>query len=573
MVWPLSALTAPPFAPWHVRALGAQPFVPRSWPVSALHALPFHPAVRCPAPNYSLLVWAPHHAITNSGAIQLGFARAAVAASAAAGGAHEAACLNALASAPCRRERDHVRLTRIPVPRQDALAWVLGYEAAVRRVRSLLGWRALFLVSNRPLTSSGAAAALQAAAATQEDELPVGSQGHYDLCPHCQEGGELLMCGGCAYAAHRRCIGIPHIPHEEWFCDKCLTAPPPLRSAALVPPAAPQAAPTVTASTPRAQPSGNQRVATQLRVGTLNATGLSSVTCADLATLLPTLQIDILAITESWEGAPCKGFAIPGFRWFGRRRRGGAQHGGVGFFVAEGLLGRMGFGVQRPQLEESLWLKLSGAGRGQRALCLGVVYLPTDNQPAEIRQAAFAALRADITSASVVGEVAVLGDFNARVGQGTGAPDARVGPHMCDTHRNANGRLLLDLLSSLDMYAMNGRSVEGGQFTYEHPSGSSCVDFVLVQRRLLEASRGTMRGSPKCELVVHPAAIHATAHRLLHMPLPAPAPRNPQRRMAQVKVVPRLALLRSNAPVPTPPGAPSHPAHPNNAPLPTDCDT
>ena len=492
----------------------------------------------------------------------------------------EVQCLAAMAEAGMVWEGDHVRLYNLPVPRISAVLWHQGYRAALARLRAQRGWRGRLLMCNEPATEEVVSRMNPAPFSAQQ---PIGSHGHHDICLRCHEGGRLLMCDGCACATHVPCAGLSSVPPGAWYCPECLTPPDPCEL-----PVAPQQQvsgrdaqqqPSAGHSSPRrtnsfAQQTG--RTMDYLHVGTVNATGLSAETLADLSVLFQKQELDVVAVTESWEGAPCKDISVPGYKWYGRARvdtrgthssgSGGTMgdasgHGGVGFFVVNGLAHRVSDPLHRPNLADSMWIMISGHSASEQALCMGVVYMLPNNREAQLRKNAFQALQQDIAAASATGEVILLGDFNSRIGRDA-QPGAHVGPFLRDEGTNSNGALLRSMLATQDLYVLNGRTRVNGEVTYEHPNGSSCIDFVIAGKRVLQAC---MDPTSVCDLHVYPAAVQGTLHKLVHVHLPAAAPTRAGR-PAPARLVPRLHLLRNMIPVPEAPGSATPPAGADESP-------
>jgi hypothetical protein len=106
--------------------------------------------------------------------------------------------------------------------------------------------------------------------------------------------------------------------------------------------------------------------------------------------------------------------------------------------------------------------------------------MPCDGQPVAVCDAAFAALRRDITRYQGRGLVAVLGDLNARVGKAA-VPYDHIGMHGEPT-ANGNGVRLRQLLEATDLYAANGRrACAQPQWTRCRRDQRSILDYVLVE--------------------------------------------------------------------------------------------
>ena len=42
--------------------------------------------------------------------------------------------------------------------------------------------------------------------------------GHFEICPHCGLGGDVICCESCPMVAHPKCVGMDSIPEEDWHC-------------------------------------------------------------------------------------------------------------------------------------------------------------------------------------------------------------------------------------------------------------------------------------------------------------------------------------------------------------------
>ena len=45
--------------------------------------------------------------------------------------------------------------------------------------------------------------------------------GHFEICPHCGLGGDVICCESCPMVAHPKCVGMDSIPEEDWHCYTC----------------------------------------------------------------------------------------------------------------------------------------------------------------------------------------------------------------------------------------------------------------------------------------------------------------------------------------------------------------
>jgi hypothetical protein len=150
---------------------------------------------------------------------------------------------------------------------------------------------------------------------------------------------------------------------------------------------------------------------------------------------------------------------IPGYTYISKPRAvraGERASGGVAVAVHASVANAVKvYDFTDQQYDEALWLVMPGQG-GARKLFIGVVYMPDMGKSASVRSAAYSALQEDLEYLSSRGSVLVMGDFNARVGRASG-PAERIGMHGESTV-NDNGRLLLSLLNTVNLYSLNART-------------------------------------------------------------------------------------------------------------------
>ncbi len=92
-----------------------------------------------------------------------------------------------------------------------------------------------------------------------------------------------------------------------------------------------------------------------------------------MAAALARVHIDILGVTETWQGR-CATVPIPGYKFIGKPRADG-RGGGVGFYVAAALLPLV-TPVTSTTLPESMWLQVTSCRASSPPLCIGLVYIP-----------------------------------------------------------------------------------------------------------------------------------------------------------------------------------------------------
>lgn len=47
------------------------------------------------------------------------------------------------------------------------------------------------------------------------------TDGHYEICPICGLGGDVLCCETCPTVSHPKCVGLTAIPSGDWHCTDC----------------------------------------------------------------------------------------------------------------------------------------------------------------------------------------------------------------------------------------------------------------------------------------------------------------------------------------------------------------
>jgi exonuclease III len=196
-----------------------------------------------------------------------------------------------------------------------------------------------------------------------------------------------------------------------------------------------------------------------LNVNNMPKAGLKLV---EVHHLLKEPRCDIMGFVETKEaqGKQLPADLIPGYIYMSKPRvvrAGERASGGVGVAVHASVANAVKvYDFADQQYDEAMWLVMPGQGRA-RKLFIGVVYMPDMGKTAPVRSAAYTALQEDLEYLSSRGSVVVMGDFNARVGSASG-PTQRIGMHG-ETTVNENGRLLLSLLDTTNLYSLNARTV------------------------------------------------------------------------------------------------------------------
>jgi exonuclease III len=179
----------------------------------------------------------------------------------------------------------------------------------------------------------------------------------------------------------------------------------------------------------------NHRPKDVIRIASLNARAKLHGSSQELGELLAKKHIDILGAQEvrSKHRIQVTGYNwIGGPDWFSRP----PKHLGIGFLVHNQVRGLTSV-VSKDKVHEFMKIKLAGKGNvPDTFIC--VAYCPTHRHPVEKRRSFYAALLESCTSFMSEGDILLVGDFNARLGQIS-----------CDRgEANSNGKLLLSLLRS-----------------------------------------------------------------------------------------------------------------------------
>jgi len=173
-----------------------------------------------------------------------------------------------------------------------------------------------------------------------------------------------------------------------------------------------------------------------------------------------------------------------GYNWISVNRR--RKNGGIGFMVKKGL-GAEGIKHVNPNV---LWLKIDK----DPPLFIGGVYRsPTTNFDDTMTE-----LKGEMAKRLEEGNVIILGDFNARIGEEPSVVNAvdveetedrrTVFPRKSqDKNKNREGMELLNTMNALNMVILNGISGTA-EFTCHQPRGSSVIDLACVDARILVCS-------------------------------------------------------------------------------------
>ena len=280
-----------------------------------------------------------------------------------------------------------------------------------------------------------------------------------------------------------------------------------------------------------------QRTWTQagLNVTYVNICGLTAINASELQDALKAFHVDILGVTETWEGK-CQPHAIPGYNFISKPRR-EQTGGGVGFYVARTLTPLV-LAHYNTVLPESLWLQVNSRRRNVPPMFVGLVYLPPSSlESAAAIETTYQQLKTDILDFKARGTVIVLGDFNSKIGKADAAGQhiGEWGGDDCDRA----GEALRELLQLTDLYTLNNRCQQGSPHAPAYTrrrlvtdadgtttEQCSIIDYVLMPADYVFASPPALR-APCTLQVVTDTRFTGADHMLLHFCLPHPVTETP----------------------------------------------
>lgn len=271
----------------------------------------------------------------------------------------------------------------------------------------------------------------------------------------------------------------------------------------------------------------------RLQVAVLNANGVRPKE-VELALAMRDLGLHVLGVAETHVGADRSDVRSKHFVWFGRNvdeRNNPRNRGGVALCV-EPMLARAAVRLADPSFANSLWVKLRKGAAFRSAtgkslvlatdVFVGVAYLkPSLN----LRQAkeAIAEWEARINEYRARGLVVLLGDFNVKFSQFSGAEPAWPGDvrpvPVCGPHAvlvaqpRSRDKAFAAMLRRVEMVSLHGwrRGVSETSW-HQPPRAASLTDYIVIPRAML-ASQHT--------LVVHHNLDLGSDHSLLQSGLEA----------------------------------------------------
>ena len=237
-------------------------------------------------------------------------------------------------------------------------------------------------------------------------------------------------------------------------------------------------------------------------------------------------RVDIVGVCEHWMKENDSHKLGPNSRcvWFGNCDKDGENNNrgvaGVGFLIDYRIVDMVSI-VQCPESEYSsrhMWLKVRV--NSNVSMFVGVVYMPVDNSSRGVKWGLLEEVSEQCGKLRRMGDVFLVGDFNARVGKSNIASGNVVGAFGEDT-RNNSGELLIEFAKREGMILCNGRDSEKGvEFTRLGSDGSkSVLDYFICPEKIWN------EGSVKRVVVAQSANdFIGSDHRLVFAELEVRAP-------------------------------------------------
>ncbi len=205
------------------------------------------------------------------------------------------------------------------------------------------------------------------------------------------------------------------------------------------------------------------RYSPMLTMGTHNWNGSAFDDSIIRGELYKSKDIDVLAVTDHRiKDSYLSKLSVEGYHWIPGRCPDDVSisSGGVGFLVRRFLRGLVT--ELEPSFKNQKWIRLAPiAGAGvSRPLYIGAAYMPQEG--AADAEEAWASLDADVAKYGALGEVVLLGDLNAKIGQRRPGEERCLGKH-CDTAtRTRNGESLIRMAMGHGLRVVNSFSKPKG---------------------------------------------------------------------------------------------------------------
>lgn len=244
---------------------------------------------------------------------------------------------------------------------------------------------------------------------------------------------------------------------------------PPTPNAPLDPP--PPTAPNAPSDPPQPPPSSD---GPGLIIGCWNVQGLVTK-LHEVVEYSRRHHIQVLGVTETWEDVSAPIWEAPGYRWYGTPRDTTSDsRGGVGFLVQQSIAEQV---VPLPPCATDglSCLKIITMGA---PLFLCLVYGCQEKSNSARCSQLYTELEERVSEYSALGDVMLLGDFNAKIGAGT-HPNDLVGPFN-PPEVSPHGKVLLRFMHTHNLVALNGRKASCPGITRRRDDERSAIDFMIV---------------------------------------------------------------------------------------------
>jgi exonuclease III len=231
-----------------------------------------------------------------------------------------------------------------------------------------------------------------------------------------------------------------------------------------------------------------------MKLGALNCEGGISDGIAEIEEFAAVGKYDIVGLSDVKLKAAAK-LSSKGYKVFRQKADHEDGKSGVILLVADHLA----VATSRVQSDfaNQLWIRVTGT-EGRRDLYVCCAYLPQETAPKADRDAAFEALEAAAAGFAALGDVALLGDLNAKLLTARGEVEERyIGKYGEQGARTGNGALLYGVMFRVGLVSLLGRSrppaavqeVSGADYWWSRRDKTSgarhLIDFVLATEGLL----------------------------------------------------------------------------------------
>ena len=224
--------------------------------------------------------------------------------------------------------------------------------------------------------------------------------------------------------------------------------------------------------------------------------------CSDFLNLIK--QHDLTILTETWSSfAP----VVNAYNHFSinsqkHAKKSGRSTGGITVIYRNFLKNKIEIVKASSNF---VWCKISKTVLGrQKDLFMCCLYIPPMYSP-YFADNLFENLEHDVEKFSKLGNIMMLGDFNARIGLASDFVSKEGNDLITndcsalsrevkqrknfDENLNSHGKSLLDLCRAFDLNILNGRTLGDslGKATYHGKTGTSVVDYIITDQSLLQS--------------------------------------------------------------------------------------